>query len=176
MIRLNLLPHRTEQRQRASSNLRRQAYWGLGIFLALVVVVTLALSLALWQQQQRNRYLQTLITTQTAIAQRSQTLSEQVAERQAQGQQLNHALAQQSLPWYMLTQLQSIIPNGLQLTSLAWQPPYLTLEGLASSHEAIALLVTDMNQAPWLTEATLLSSQQQDRAWSFALSTEMSPP
>lgn len=174
MIQLNLLPHRLEQQRAAIMTLRQRCYWTLGSSLLLSSLITLGLWAWLQQQQQRNAYVQMLIQTATPAAQASQKLSDQIDVLRAQRQTLAQRLSQQAYPWFLLTQLQTTLPNSLHLTSLSWQQPYLALEGVALSHEAIILFVGQLNQASWLTQATLLSSQQQDGVWVFALSAQSS--
>ncbi|MBP6346393.1 MAG: PilN domain-containing protein [Neisseriaceae bacterium] len=176
MIRLNLLPHRLAQQRAAADVLKHKACTVIAAAVGLSLGIALISWGLLWQQQQRHAYLQRLTANLAVDAQHSQALSAQIAAQQAQQAELAHLMAQQALPWFLLTQLQALLPPSLHLTQLAWQPPYLTLEGLSHSHEAIALLMTDLNQTPWLNHATLLSSQQQADAWAFALSVQMEQP
>lgn len=175
MIRLNLLPHRLIQQHFVTTRLRRKIIGCFSVAGVLCLLVTLGLYQALWQQQQRNLYLQTQSATHDASAQEGQALQTQITDHQVQQQQLSDLMAQQHIPWFILTQLETLMPQSLYLTNLIWQTPLLSIEGLANSHEAIALLVSALNQSPWLTNTTLLSSQQQAESWVFVINTEMSP-
>lgn len=169
MIRINLLPHRLAQQQVATLGLRRQALWVMCLTLGIGLFVAGGLWFTLAQQQRHNDRLRAQIQAQIPLAQATQTLIERITDLHARRHAWHAHMAQQAQPWRLLTQLQALMPNSLYLTQLSWQASLLSLEGQAGSHEAIALFVSQLNQARWLQQVTLASSQQQSGVWTFTL-------
>jgi type IV pilus assembly protein PilN len=156
MIRINLLPHRTEKRK--ARQVQFIALGAISLLLGAVVVgmVHAAISGKIAYQERRNLYLK----------QETEVLDKQIAEIKKLREQTDALLARKTVVEnlqvtrndvvHLLDQMLRILPEGVYLKSIKQTGNKINLAGYAQSNARVSTLMRSIEDSPWLDTPTLV--------------------
>jgi type IV pilus assembly protein PilN len=156
MIRVNLLPHREEKRQR-----RRQQFAvlaGLFAVLALVVggFVWFLLDQQVVQQQANVAYMKDEISKLDKQIDEIKKLREETQSLLAKKQVVEGLQSNRSEPVQLLDQLLRQLPEGVYLKAVRQTGTKIKVEGYAQSNARVSALMRNLGASPYLQNPELL--------------------
>jgi type IV pilus assembly protein PilN len=157
MIRINLLPHREEQRKQ-----KKQAFFALlalggviGIGIVLLVGAYNARAISI--QDARNQELKTAITGLDKKIAEIATLKQDIEALKARQQAVEDLQGDRNQPVYLLDELVKQTPPGVYLKSFRQEGQKVAVNGYAQSQERVSELLRNMAGAsPWLERPDLI--------------------
>src|SRR4030095_2264621 len=158
-VRINLLPHRAQQRQA-----RQRQFVSLTISLAVLGLATVALvhgilAARIENQQSRNSLLRTEIAKLDEQIKEIDRLREQIQAVLARKQVAETLQANRSEAVHLLDQLVRQLPDGVYLRSIKQAGDKVTLVGYAQSNARVSTLMRNIEASPWLRKPELVEVQ-----------------
>ena len=156
MIRINLLPHRTEKRRARQVQFAALCIISVVLGALLVGFVHAAISSQISYQERRNAYLK----------QETEVLDKQIAEIKKLREQTQSLLARKdaveklqsdrSDVVHLLDQMLRILPDGVYLRTLKQTGNKINVVGYAQSNARISTLMRAIEDSPWLDSPALV--------------------
>jgi len=155
-VRINLLPHREERRNRGRQHFA--VLGGLTAALGLVIVGAgfLYISQLIDHQNARNTYLKTQIAKLDKEIAEIKKLKDEIAALLARKQIIETLQADRAQTVHLLDQLVRQMPEGVYLKSVKQRALAVHLNGYAQSNARVSTLMRNVESSPWLTDPTLI--------------------
>ena len=155
-VRINLLPHREERRQRG-----RQHFAVLGgltavLGLAIVGAGYLYISRMIDIQNDRNSYLKTQIAVLDKDIAEIKKLKDEIAALLARKQIIETLQADRAQTVHLLDLLVRQMPEGVFLKSVRQRGLGVNLVGYAQSNARVSTLMRNIESSPWLADPKLV--------------------
>ena len=156
MIRINLLPHREEKRQR-----RHQQFLTLA---AVAAVLALLVGGAVWVfldrqvtlQQENVAYMKAEIDKLEKQIEEIRKIREETASLLAKKQVVENLQANRSEPVQLLDQLLRQLPEGVYLKGFKQTGPKVNVVGYAQSNARVSTLMRNLGASPYLENPELI--------------------
>jgi type IV pilus assembly protein PilN len=159
MIRINLLPHREEKRKER----RQQFYVVAGAILlfglALVFLVHVVNAGHIESQDARNQYFKVKITELDKEIAEIKELRNQIDRLLARKQVIESLQSNRAETVHLFNELALRVPTGVYLTSVRQAGDKITLNGYAQSNARVSLLMTSLNDSPFLQNSEVVKSE-----------------
>lgn len=156
MPRINLLPHREQERQARQQRFNRILAGVFLVSILLVVLIYIQVSGLVSDQNARNRFLTLQIQRITAQIGQVNHLKAMRTHLLDRIKIIERLQAQRSVPAHLFDQLIRTIPSGVYLTSLTQQPNgTITLRGVAQSPAKVSSYMRHIAASPWLADPQL---------------------
>jgi len=178
-VRINLLPHREEQRKRGRQHFA--VLGGLTAALGLVIVGAgfLYISQLIDHQNARNTYLKTQIAKLDKEIAEIKKLKDEIAALLARKQIIETLQADRAQTVHLMDQLVRQMPEGVYLRSVKQRGLGIHLNGYAQSNARVSTLMRNIESSPWLTDPTLIeikaSNVAKKRLAEFNLTLKLKP-
>ncbi len=155
-VRINLLPHREEKRNRGRQHFAVLA--GLTAVLGLVIVGAGYLYVAglISTQQERNQFLKSEIAKLDKEIAEIKKLKDEIAALLARKQIIETLQADRAQTVHLLDQLVRQMPEGVYLRSVRQRGLGVTLLGYAQSNARVSTLMRNIESSPWLADPKLV--------------------
>ncbi len=155
-VRINLLPHREEQRKRGRQHFAVLA--GLTAVLGLVIVGAGYLYVAglIAEQQNRNTFLKSEIAKLDKEIAEIKKLKDEIAALLARKVIIETLQADRAQTVHLLDQLVRQMPEGVYLRSVRQRGLGVTLVGYAQSNARVSTLMRNIESSPWLADPKLV--------------------
>ena len=155
-VRINLLPHREERRQRGRQHFAALA--GLTAALGAVVVGAGYLYIAglISTQDQRNAFLRSEIAKLDKEIAEIKKLKDEIAALLARKQIIETLQADRAQTVHLLDQLVRQMPEGVYLRQLKQRGLAVSVQGYAQSNARVSTLMRNIESSPWLSSPQLL--------------------
>ena len=155
-VRINLLPHREERRQRGRQHFA--VLGGLTAALGLVIVGAgfLYISQLIDHQNARNTYLKTQIAKLDKEIAEIKKLKDEIAALLARKQIIETLQADRAQTVHLMDQLVRQMPEGVYLKSVKQRGLGIHLNGYAQSNARVSTLMRNIESSPWLNDPTLI--------------------
>ena len=179
MILINLLPHREAARK------RRQDIFNISLGASALVGGLIAGLIFLWiegqisSQQSLNGILATEIKKLDDQIKNIAALEGEIAALRARQQAVENLQADRNLPVHLLTDLVTMLPEGVYLVSMRQDNQLITLQGVAQSQERVSELLRNLsNNSAWFAKpelieivagTTTLVASEQRRVFNFTM-------
>jgi type IV pilus assembly protein PilN len=157
MIKINLLPHREEERKRRKvAFIRMLAVSGIvGVVIAMMVSGFIAAEIA--NQNQRNNFIKTENTRLDKDIAEIATLKQEIEALKARQQAVEDLQSDRNQPVYLMDELVKQVPEGIYLKSFKQENQRVVLNGYAQSNERVSELLRNLsNNSPWLERPDLI--------------------
>lgn len=156
MIRINLLPHREEQRKA-----RRQQFFGLlGLVAVLAgMIVFLVYSIIggyISAQESKNDFLKKEIAVLDKQIEQIKRLKEQTQVLLARKQVIESLQRDRAEAVRLLSELARQMPEGVYLKSMKQEGQRVSLNGYAQSNARVSALMRNIEASPWLEKPLLI--------------------
>jgi type IV pilus assembly protein PilN len=183
-IRVNLLPHRAEKRER-----HKKAFL---FFTALSLLAGVALVLAVWSvlqgqiasQRERNEFIAAENRKLDLQIREIATLRQEIEALQARQRAVEDLQADRNQPVYLMDELTRQLPEGIYLRSVKQEDKKISISGWAASNERVSELLRNLQsnskflERPELVEIRVSGQSpagQQRRLFEFSLNFAMKP-
>jgi type IV pilus assembly protein PilN len=183
-IRVNLLPHRAERRER-----QRKAFL---FFTALSLLAGLSIVAAVWavlqgqiaNQRERNEFIAAENRKLDLQIREIATLRQEIDALRSRQRAVEDLQADRNQPVYLLDELTRQIPEGIYLRSVKQDGKKVSLAGWAASNERVSELLRNLQsnsrflERPELIEIRVSGQQPpgvQRRLFEFSLNFELKP-
>ncbi|MDH4174056.1 MAG: PilN domain-containing protein [Betaproteobacteria bacterium] len=155
-VRINLLPHREERRQRGRQHFAVLA--GLTAILGAVVVGAGYLYIAgmISTQDQRNAFLRSEIAKLDKEIAEIKKLKDEIAALLARKQIIETLQADRAQTVHLLDQLVRQMPEGVYLRQLRQRGLSINVQGYAQSNARVSTLMRNIESSPWLASPQLI--------------------
>jgi type IV pilus assembly protein PilN len=186
MILINLLPHREAARKR-----RKEAF----VVFALVAALLgggMAFLVSLWfqhgieVQQTRNTFLEQENKKLDDQIKDIASLRAEIQSLKARQQAVENLQSDRNTPVHLLTDLVTLIPDGIYLTSVKQEKQTVSVTGMAQSQERVSELLRNLaTGSEWMNRPELIeiiaasqsvSSREQRRVFSFNVKVQLVKP
>lgn len=156
MIRINLLPHRTEKRR--ARQIQFIAFSVISLIVGVVVVgfVHVAIMTQIAYQERRNEYLNQQIVILDKQIDEIKKLREQTQSLLARKTVVENLQSTRSDVVHLLDQMLRILPDGVYLKSIRQSGLKISLLGYAQSNARVSTLMRAVEDSPWLDTPTLI--------------------
>jgi type IV pilus assembly protein PilN len=159
MIRINLLPHREEKRKE-----RRQQFYVvvtaiLLLGIALVFLVHMVNSGHVDSQEARNLYFKEKIADLDKEIAEIKELRSQIDRLLARKQVIEALQSNRAETVHLFNELAARVPTGVYLISVKQAEDKITLKGFAQSNARVSLLMTSLNDSPFLQNSEVVKSE-----------------
>lgn len=156
MIRINLLPHREEQRKA-----RRQQFFGLLGLVAVLAGMTVFLVYSIIggyisAQESKNDFLKKEIAVLDKQIEQIKRLKEQTQVLLARKQVIESLQRDRAEAVRLLSELARQMPEGVYLKSMKQEGQRVTLNGYAQSNARVSALMRNIEASPWLEKPLLI--------------------
>lgn len=186
MILINLLPHREaakkQRKDHFNAALVASALAGAGI----AVLIYLGYQAAIAGQQSVNRILKAEISKLDTQIKEISNLEAEIAALTARQQAVEKLQADRNTPVNLLTELVTMLPEGVYITNMTQAGAVVSIRGVAQSQDRISELLRNIsNKGVWLTKPDLieitagtaaLSARDQRRVANFSMRMTLVPP
>ena len=157
MIRINLLPHREEQRKQKKSAFFALLALGGVIGVGVVLLVGGYNARALSIQGERNQVLKTAIGGLDKKIAEIATLKQEIEALKARQQAVEDLQGDRNQPVYLLDELVRQTPAGVYLKSFKQEGQKVSVLGYAQSQERVSELLRNLaGVSPWLERPDLI--------------------
>lgn len=155
-VRINLLPHREERRQRGRQHFAVLA--GLTAALGAVVVGAGYLYIAglIDTQDQRNAFLRSEIAKLDKEIAEIKKLKDEIAALLARKQIIETLQADRAQTVHLLDQLVRQMPEGVYLRQITQRGLSVNLQGYSQSNARVSTLMRNIESSPWLSSPQLI--------------------
>jgi type IV pilus assembly protein PilN len=155
-VRINLLPHREERRQRGRQHFAALA--GLTAALGAVIVGAGYLYIAglIATQDQRNAFLRSEIAKLDKEIAEIKKLKDEIAALLARKQIIETLQADRAQTVHLLDQLVRQMPEGVYLRQLKQSGLSVNLQGYSQSNARVSTLMRNIESSPWLSSPQLI--------------------
>jgi type IV pilus assembly protein PilN len=186
MILINLLPHREAARKK-----RKEAF----IVFALVAALLgggMAFMVSLWfqhgieVQQARNAFLEQENKKLDDQIKDIASLRAEIQSLKARQQAVENLQSDRNTPVHLLSDLVTLIPDGIYLTSVKQEKQTVSVTGMAQSQERVSELLRNLaTGSEWMNRPELIeiiaasqsvSSREQRRVFSFNVKVQLVKP
>jgi type IV pilus assembly protein PilN len=179
VILINLLPHREAakklRKERFNTTLAASAVFG-----ALVsVLIYLGFQAAISGQQDVNNTLRREIGKLDVQIKEIATLEAEIEALKARQQAVESLQADRNTPVHLLTELVTMLPDGVYITTMTHTGAVVQIRGVAQSQDRVAELLRNVStKGVWLTKpelaeitatAVALSARDQRRVFNFGM-------
>jgi type IV pilus assembly protein PilN len=157
MIKINLLPHREEKRQR-----KKQSFQALLVFSAIVgalvvVMVGIVNNTQISVQGERNHLIKMENDKLDGEIKEIATLREAIEALKARQQAVEDLQGDRNQPVYLLSELVTQTPEGIYLRSVQQDGQRIVLMGYAQSNERVSEYLKNLaNHSVWLSKPDLI--------------------
>lgn len=156
MIRINLLPHREERRDRR----RREFAW----FAVFVLILAGAIIFAVYTiidgyvsaQEAKNNYLKTEIAKLDKEIEEIKRLKEQTQALLARKQVIESLQRDRAESVHLLSELVKQMPEGVYLKSVKQDGTKVLMTGYAQSNARVSTLMRNIEASPWMERPVLI--------------------
>lgn len=157
MIRINLLPHREEQRKQKKQAFLALLALGGVIGIGIVLLVGAYNARAISIQDARNQELKTAIAGLDKKIAEIATLKQDIEALKARQQAVEDLQGDRNQPVYLLDELVKQTPPGVYLKSFRQEGQKVAVNGYAQSQERVSELLRNMaGVSPWLERPDLI--------------------
>ncbi len=155
-VRINLLPHREERRQRGRQHFA--VLGGLTALLGAVIVGAGYLYIAglISTQDQRNAFLRSEIAKLDKEIAEIKKLKDEIAALLARKQIIETLQADRAQTVHLLDQLVRQMPEGVYLRQLRQRGLAVNVQGYAQSNARVSTLMRNIESSPWLSNPQLI--------------------
>ena len=155
-VRINLLPHREERRQRGRQHFA--VLGGLTAALGAVIVGAGYLYLAglIDTQDQRNAFLRSEIAKLDKEIAEIKKLKDEIAALLARKQIIETLQADRAQTVHLLDQLVRQMPEGVYLRQIRQRGLSVNLQGYSQSNARVSTLMRNIESSPWLSNPQLV--------------------
>lgn len=180
MARINLLPHRTERRNRARQHVFVVA-GGAAVLGALIVVAMHGFYAAKIEiQTDRNRFLKSEIAKLDKEIAEINKLKDEIAALLARKQVIETLQTDRANTVHLLDELVRQMPEGMYLRSVVQRGMSVNLVGYSQSNARVSTLMRNIESSPWIANPGLVevkaSTVQKRRVSEFNLNLEVKRP
>ncbi len=156
MIRVNLLPHREEKRQRRQKQFGVLAAIAVGIGLLVAGGVYFFLDTQVSQQQANVNYMKGEISKLDKQIEEIRKIREETASLLAKKQVVEGLQSNRSEPVQLLDQLLRQLPEGVYLKQVKQSGPKVSIMGYAQSNARVSTLMRNLGASPYLENPELV--------------------
>ena len=155
-VRINLLPHREERRQRARTHFAVMGGVTAAIGLAIVATGYVYLSGRIGVQEDRNRFMKSEIAKLDKEIEEIGKLKDEIAALLARKQVIETLQSDRAQTVYLLTELVRQTPEGVFLKSVKQQGMGVSVVGYAQSNARVSTLMRNVESSAWLASPKLI--------------------
>lgn len=155
-MRINLLPHREERRQRGRQHFAVLAGLTAALGIAIVGAGYLYVAGLISTQQERNAFLKSEIAKLDKEIAEIKKLKDEIAALLARKQIIETLQADRAQTVHLLDQLVRQMPEGVYLRSVKQRGLGVTLLGYAQSNARVSTLMRNIESSPWLASPKLV--------------------
>ncbi|HEX5783580.1 MAG TPA: PilN domain-containing protein [Burkholderiaceae bacterium] len=186
MILINLLPHREAARKK-----RKEAFMASSL-LAALLGGGMAFLVSLWYQhgievqQTRNAFLEQENKKLDDQIKDIASLRAEIQSLKARQQAVENLQSDRNTPVHLLSDLVTLIPDGIYLTSVKQEKQSVTVTGMAQSQERVSELLRNLaTGSEWMNRPELIeiiaasqsvSNREQRRVFSFNVKVQLVKP
>jgi len=156
MIRVNLLPHREEKRQRRHQQFLVLAGISLVISLLVAGTVWFFLDTQVDAQQRNVAYMKSEIDKLDKQIEEIRKIREETASLLAKKQVVEGLQSNRSEPVQLLDQLLRQLPEGVYLKAVKQTGPKVNIIGYAQSNARVSTLMRNLGASPYLENPELI--------------------
>ena len=156
MIRINLLPHRTEKRR--AKQIQFALLSGISLIAGIVIVgfVHVAIDTQISYQARRNDYLKQQVAILDKEIAEIKKLREQTQSLLARKNVVENLQSTRASVVHLMDQILRILPDGVYLRSLKQTGDKISIIGLAQSNARVSTLMRSIEDSPWINSPTLV--------------------
>lgn len=159
MIRVNLLPYRELARQQ-----RKHQFFALcgisgAIAVAVVFLVESFMSAQIAEQESANLFIQQEIKKLDKEIEHISGLKAQVDALKSRKQVIESLQVDRGETVYMLSELVTIVPEGIYLRTLKQDGSKVNLTGVAQSNARVSTLMTNIDGSRWMERPQLIETR-----------------
>lgn len=155
-MRINLLPHREERRQRGRQHFAVLAGLTAALGIAIVGAGYLYVAGLISTQQERNAFLKSEIAKLDKEIAEIKKLKDEIAALLARKQIIETLQADRAQTVHLLDQLVRQMPEGVYLRSVRQRGLGVNLVGYAQSNARVSTLMRNIESSPWLADPKLV--------------------
>ena len=155
-MRINLLPHREERRQRGRQHFAVLAGLTAALGIAIVGAGYLYVAGLISTQQDRNAFLKSEIAKLDKEIAEIKKLKDEIAALLARKQIIETLQADRAQTVHLLDQLVRQMPEGVYLKSVRQRGLGVNLLGYAQSNARVSTLMRNIESSPWLANPKLV--------------------
>jgi len=155
-MRINLLPHREERRQRGRQHFAVLAGLTAALGIAIVGAGYLYVAGLISTQQDRNAFLKSEIAKLDKEIAEIKKLKDEIAALLARKQIIETLQADRAQTVHLLDQLVRQMPEGVYLRSVRQRGLGVNLLGYAQSNARVSTLMRNIESSPWLANPKLV--------------------
>ena len=155
-MRINLLPHREERRQRGRQHFAVLAGLTAALGIAIVGAGYLYVAGLISTQQDRNAFLKSEIAKLDKEIAEIKKLKDEIAALLARKQIIETLQADRAQTVHLLDQLVRQMPEGVYLKSVRQRGLGVNLVGYAQSNARVSTLMRNIESSPWLAAPKLI--------------------
>ncbi len=155
-MRINLLPHREERRQRGRQHFAVLAGLTAALGIAIVGAGYLYVAGLISTQQERNAFLKSEIAKLDKEIAEIKKLKDEIAALLARKQIIETLQADRAQTVHLLDQLVRQMPEGVYLKSVRQRGLGVNLVGYAQSNARVSTLMRNVESSPWLADPKLV--------------------
>lgn len=166
MIRINLLPHREQRRERRKRDFNGTMVIAAMVGGGLVFLGGMFINSQIDNQNARNQLIEAENARLDQQIAEIKDLESAIASLKARQVAVEDLQSNRTIPVHMFDELVKITPEGVYMTSLTQNDMHVTLDGRAQSNERVAELLRNLSdrsewmEKPQLEEITEGSSRQ----------------
>jgi len=186
-IRVNLLPHRAERRERQKRAFLFSTALSLLVGAALVFVVWSVLQQQISNQRERNEFIAAENRKLDLQIREIATLRQEIDALVARQRAVEDLQADRNQPVYLLDELVRQVPEGIYLRSVKQEDKKISVVGWAASNERVSEFLRNLQgnskflERPELVEIKAVTlgktdSKEARRAYEFSLNTTIRSP
>jgi len=155
-MRINLLPHREERRNRGRQHFAVLAGLTAALGIAIVGAGYLYVAGLISTQQERNAFLKSEIAKLDKEIAEIKKLKDEIAALLARKQIIETLQADRAQTVHLLDQLVRQMPEGVYLKSVRQRGLGVNLLGYAQSNARVSTLMRNIESSPWLADPKLV--------------------
>ena len=155
-VRINLLPHREERRNRARKHFGVLAGLAAIVGIAIVGAVHIVNAQRIDAQSDRNTFLKSEIAKLDKQIDEIKKLRDEIAALLARKQVIETLQADRAQTVHLLDELVSVMPEGVYVRSFRQRGLRVNLIGYAQSNARVSTLMRNIDASPWLERPELV--------------------
>jgi type IV pilus assembly protein PilN len=155
-VRINLLPHREERRNRGRQHFAVLAGLTAALGAAVVGAGYLYVAGLIDTQDQRNAFLKSEIAKLDKEIAEIKKLKDEIAALLARKQIIETLQADRAQTVHLLDQLVRQMPEGVYLRQLRQRGLSINVQGYSQSNARVSTLMRNIESSPWLSDPKLI--------------------
>ena len=155
-VRVNLLPHREERRNRARTHFAVLAGMSAALGFAIVGAVWFVNLGRVGIQEDRNKFMKSEIAKLDKEIDEIKDVKDKIAALLARKQVIETLQTDRVQTVYLLDELVRQMPEGVFVKSVKQKGPAISLVGYAQSNARVSTLMRNIESSPWLTKPSLI--------------------